>query len=130
MSTNERLIVVPTICVNRLPAGFAQRVKDEGGVLIKKTTSRDEILEAALGPLAPSPQLLAPPLAADFLALGYCYLQIELLTRQMRYSSNLDESYFKSTAVAAAVAAVEGNTELAREKLAACFSVLAEERDH
>ena len=32
--------------------------------------------------------------------------------------------------VAAAVAAVEGNTELAREKLSACFSVLAEERDH
>ena len=48
----------------------------------------------------------------------------------MRYSSNLDETYFKGTAVAAAVAAVEGNVELAREKLSACFSVLAEERDH
>ena len=64
------------------------------------------------------------------MALGYCYLEIELLTRQMRYSSNLDETYFKGTAVAAAVAAVEGNVELAREKLSACFSVLAEERDH
>ena len=71
-----------------------------------------------------------PDLTADFLALGYCYLQIELLTRQMRYSSNLDETYFKGTAVAAALAAVEGNAELAREKLSACFSVLAEERDH
>src|SRR5678816_1317431 len=66
----------------------------------------------------------------SFMALGYCYLEIELLTRQMRYSSNLDETYFKGTAVAAAVAAVEGNVELAREKLSACFSVLAEERDH
>src|SRR5205085_4250328 len=56
--------------------------------------------------------------------------QIELLTRQMRYASNLDETYFKSTAVAAAVAAMEGNEDLAREKLSACFSVLAEERDH
>jgi hypothetical protein len=43
------------------------------------------------------PTTLDPELAADFLALGYCYLQIELLTRQMRYSSNLDEAYFKGT---------------------------------
>jgi len=127
----ERLIVVPSICVQRLPTGFAQRVKDEGGVLIRKTSSRDEILKAALEPLAtPGNATEGVPCSADFLALGYCYLMIELLTRQMRYSSNLDEAYFKGTVVAAASAAVEGNSELAREKLAACFSVLAEERDH
>jgi alpha-mannosidase len=135
---NERLIVVPSVCIQRLPTGFAQRVKDEGGVLIRKTTSRDEIVAAALAPLAESRNAtegvpysaVDADLAADFMALGYCYLEIELLTRQMRYSSNLDETYFKGTAVAAAVAAVEGNVELAREKLSACFSVLAEERDH
>jgi alpha-mannosidase len=146
----ERLIVVPSVCVQRLPTGFAQRVKDEGGVLIRKTTSREEIVAAALAPLrensknprteeptepSPTPDSRPPTpvsddLAADFMALGYCYLEIELLTRQMRYSSNLDETYFKGTAVAAAIAAVEGNVELAREKLSACFSVLAEERDH
>ena len=131
----DRLIVVPSVCVQRLPTGFAQRVKDEGGVLIRKTSSRDEIVAAALAPLrdgteAGSSNTVADELAADFMALGYCYLEIELLTRQMRYSSNLDETYFKSTAVAAAVAAVEGNAELAHEKLSACFSVLAEERDH
>src|SRR5262245_4831604 len=92
----ERLIVVPSICVQRLPTGFAQRVKDEGGVLIRKTSSREEILKAALEPLD-APAALNPELAADFLALGYCYLLIELLTRQMRYSSNLDETYFKAT---------------------------------
>ena len=135
----ERLIVVPSICVQRLPTGFAQRVKDEGGVLIRKTGSREEILQAALEPLGMSPHgnateggnaIEGVPYSADFLALGYCYLMIELLTRQMRYSSNLDETYFKGAVVAAAQAAVAGNAALAREKLAACFSVLAEERDH
>src|SRR4051794_20589460 len=131
----DRLIVVPSVCLQRLPTGFAQRVKDEGGVLIRKTSSREEILEAALGENSQNqrteePQSVDAELVADFLALGYCYLQIELLTRQMRYASNLDETYFKGTAVAAAVAAVEGNSDLAREKLSACFSVLAEERDH
>ncbi|HEY2412159.1 MAG TPA: hypothetical protein VGI40_07950 [Pirellulaceae bacterium] len=128
----DRLIIVPSVCVQRLPSGFAQRVKDEGGVLVRTTNNREEIVAAALVGVGPSSEVrgLSPELAADFLALGYCYLQIELLTRQMRYASNLDETYFKTTAVAAAVAAIEGNEELAREKLSACFSVLAEERDH
>jgi alpha-mannosidase len=138
-----KLIVVPSICTQKLPTGFAQRCKDEGGLLIRKTSSREEILATALPalrqepenapspqPLAPSPTALDPDLAADFLALGYAYLQIQLLTRQMRYSSNLDETYFKNMVLAAAGAAVEGNTALAKEKLSACYSVLAEERDH
>jgi len=155
----DKLIVVPSICAQKIPTGFAQRCKDEGGLLIRKTAVRGEIVETALaalkaptsgrgevgpeGPAGPESQVddaltdLGPArqagptdLAADFLALGYAYLQIQLLTRQMRYSSNLDETYFKNTVVAAAVAAVEGNDVLAKEKLAACFSVLGEERDH
>src|SRR5262245_47243047 len=109
----DRLIVVPAVCLQRLPTGFAQRVKDEGGVLIRKTSSREEIVAAALESAAGTlrvPSALPdgngtrnvptafegtrrvpatkvdPELAADFLALGYCYLQIELLTRQMRYA--------------------------------------------
>jgi alpha-mannosidase len=126
----DRLIVVPTVCMSQLPTGFIQRCKEEGACLVRKPTKRDEIVSAALAFLGERKTPVADDLAADFLALGYCYLQIELLTRQMRYSSNLDEVYFKGQTVAAALAAVEGNTALAQEKLAACFSVLAEERDH
>ena len=125
----NRLIVVPSMCVSRLPTGFAQRVKEDGGCLVRKTNSREEIITAALAPLEDRPPPVDAELAADFLAFGYCYLQVELLTRQMRYSSNLDEAYLKGAAVAAAQAAVAGNHELAKGKLAACFSVLAEERD-
>lgn len=125
-----RLIAVPTVCVQRLPTGYSQRVKESGGCIIRGKISRQEIVDAALAFLGPRPNPVSDDLAADFLALGYGYLQIALLTRQMRYSSNLDETYFKTTAVAAAQAAVEGNETLAREKLSACFSLLAEERDH
>ena len=88
--------MVPSVCVSRLPTGFAQRVKDEGGVLIRKTGSREEIVQAALESLERSRNATegvpySADLANDFLALGYCYLMIELLTRQMRYASNLDE---------------------------------------
>lgn len=125
-----RIIVVPTVCRDRLPTGFAQRVKQDGGLLIRGKTSREEIVEAALAFLGDNQPRVEAELAADFLALGYCYLQIELLTRQMRYSSNLDETYFRGQVVAAAQAAVAGDEPLAREKLGAAFSVLAEERDH
>src|SRR5437773_1073666 len=86
----DRLIVVPSVCASRLPTGFAQRVKDEGGMLIRKTSSRDVILEAALAASRNATEgvpysEIDPELAADFLALGYCYLQIDLLTRQVRY---------------------------------------------
>src|SRR5438093_5593898 len=86
----ERLIVVPSVCVSRLPTGFAQRVKDEGGVLIRKTSSREEIVAAALEPLSPSdppPPTPAPPFSPPpppFLALPHRSLQTPPLTRQLR----------------------------------------------
>lgn len=127
----SRLIVVPSVSSSQLPTGFAQRVKQEGGVIIRKTLVRSEIIETALAGLASRVEgPVDQELVADFLALGYCYLQIELLTRQMRYSSNLDEAYFQSTVVAAAQALCRGENDVAKEKLTACFSVLAEERDH
>src|SRR5437763_4919196 len=61
----DRLIVVPSVCLQRLPSGFAQRVKDEGGVLIRTTSSRDEIVAEALGSTSTS---VEPNLATDFLA--------------------------------------------------------------
>ena len=68
-------------------------------------------------------------LAADFLALGYAYLQIELLTRQMRYMSNLDELHLERQAVQGAQAALAGDADLARQHLTSCFEVLLEARE-
>ncbi len=123
------LLVVPTVAQAQLPTGFAQRAKEEGACLIRKTMDRDEIVSQALESLDGG-AVVSKDLAADFLALGYCYLQVELLTRQMRYSSNLDQVHFGNQTVAAATAAVNGDEAAAREKLAICFDVLAEERDH
>ncbi|MEQ8788547.1 MAG: hypothetical protein RIC55_19715 [Pirellulaceae bacterium] len=126
----NKLILVPSVSMHEMPTGFAQRAKGDGANLIRKKLDRDEILKDALEELDGGDAGVPAELAADFLALGYCYLQVELLTRQMRYSSNLDEVYFNKQAMAAAEAAVAGDVDLAKEKLQACFDVLAEERDH
>jgi len=126
----DRLIVVPSVSVDRLAAEFPQRAKDEGACLIRRQQDRREILERAWAVFDGPGRDIDAELAGDFLALGYCYLQIQLLTRQMRYSSNLDNSRFNRQLVEGAKAAINGDMDLSREKLTACFDMLAEERDH
>lgn len=127
---SQMLIVVPGVSENELPTGFAQRARDEGACVIQGNLPRDEILRQALEPIAALAAGIDAELVADFLALGYGYLQIELLTRQMRYSTNLDELHFYNQAVAGAKAAAAGEVDAAREQLTACFDLLAQERDH
>src|SRR4051794_1070607 len=122
-----RLISVPNVAKDRLPTGYPQRAKEGGAVLLRNLVNREEMIAAALQPLEST--LISADLAADFLALGYAFLEVQLLTRQMRYSSSLDDVYFKSQVVVAAQAAAGGDETAARERLSACFSLLAEERD-
>ena len=129
-SLAERLLIVPAVSISQLPTGFAQRAKEEGGCLIRKISRREEIVAAGLEQLDGGAGVVEPDLALDFLALGYCYLQVQLLTRQMRYASNLDEIHFQNQVVTGAVAAMNGDGTTAREKLTACFQLLAQERDH
>jgi alpha-mannosidase len=124
------LILVPGVSQSELPAGFTQRAERSGACVICGKLDRNEMIETALGHMQGLEKDIDSELAADFLALGYCYLQVELLTRQMRYSSNLDEIHFQGQVVAAAVAAVKGDVDEARLRLQSAFDILAEERDH
>jgi alpha-mannosidase len=125
-----RLVVVPSVSESLLPGGFAERIAGEGGLLIPSHKDRRVILDQALAALPDEKRAVDSELAQDFLALAYCYLQVQVLTRQMRYSSSLDEVSFNTRLLAGAQAAMIGNEEEARSKLSACFSLLAEERDH
>jgi alpha-mannosidase len=122
------LIFVPPFCVDRLPAGFVKRVENEGGWLVSEATP-DAATARALAGLDEQPPLDSQ-LAADFRALGFCRLQIELLTRQMRYSVNIDETHFQNQAVAAAEAALAGDVPTSRAHLQQCFDTLYDARKH
>ncbi len=56
-------------------------------------------------------------------------MQEELLTRQMRYMSNLDEVHFQSEVVNAAKSAIEGDPTQMRASLQNCYDVLTEARE-
>jgi alpha-mannosidase len=125
-----RLIVLPTVGQDRLPVGFVARCKTDGAVLLRKFKSRAELVASALTALDSGQPPVPEELVADFLALGYCRLQVDLLARHMRYSSNLDEVYFNQQVVAAASAAVSGDEVGARERLTSCFACLYEARKY
>lgn len=126
----NRLMVAPAVSTHELPTGFPQRVKDEGGLLIRKKTDRDEIVQLALEALDDEHPPVDAETVADFHALGFAFLQVELLTRQMRYASNLDELHFNNLVERAAERAVAGDQAGTTEQLQACYDILTQERDH
>jgi len=123
-----RLIVIPKTSEPLLLAGWVSRAVQEGAHVVRKLDRRDEIVAAALAGLDPQPAL-DPDLVADFLALGYGFLAVELLTRQMRYMSNIDEVHLQNEAVAAARACLTGDAETTRRHLQNSFEVLVEARE-
>jgi alpha-mannosidase len=129
-SAANRLLIAPRPCEERLPAGFAERFQSEGGLLVRQYPHRDAAVEMALAGLDGGPPGVDSSLVADFLALGFCRLQVELLTRQMRYSTNIDESHFRRELLAAAAAALARDAAESRTHLSQCFDLLNEARKY
>lgn len=125
--TTNRLVMIPTKSQDLVPYGWIDEARRNGATVITEVTDRQDMLRLALQPLEAQP--VDPDLAADFWALGFCYLQIELLTRHMRHFGSTDEVHFQREAVAAARAAVANDPETARTRLKVCFELLTEARE-
>ncbi|MDH3718979.1 MAG: hypothetical protein OES79_12745, partial [Planctomycetota bacterium] len=125
------LVVLPQVCQHDLPGFWIDEVRGQGASVIEGgELARCQIVEQALGQLDQPSPISDTELVADFFALGLCHLLTEALSAQMRYDSILDTGRFQSLLVTAARAAVAAETDIAREKLGACFDTLAESKDH
>ncbi len=124
----SRLLVIPRPLHSSVQPRLAAEWEAQGMVPIYGETSRAQILQQLLQRLEPTSS--PPALADDFMALGYAYLQVRLLTRKMRYAVTLEESVLQANLVAGARAAVVGDTEAAQRQLQSCFDLLAQERNH
>lgn len=129
-----RLFILPTTTGCELAKGYGQRVKEGGGVLLRKLTTRDELVNAALAAWREQqeskPELQAVLRVDDFYALGLCYLWTELLTRRMRYMSIVDEARFSELALEAAHASATNDAAQTAEQLQAAFNLLLQARHH
>lgn len=126
---HDSLIVIPPCCESQLPTDWLHRAETAGARLIRGLKDRAAIVAAALR-AAEVDAAAAWPLAPDFHALGYCYFLVEMLTRQLRYMTNLDEVSFRIAALAAAHAAACGETAEAEKEIAQAFTLLQQAREY
>lgn len=152
----KRLFAVPHPSLSQLPDNYAARVEASEESTWLTGDSRQDMLESlALEPCLP---LTYPGQAGDesnraatdgdetdtetpasgartiderdFFAAAYASLQVQVMTRRLRYTSNLDEIHLQNRVVAAAKAFLAGEATEAIEALHDVFDCLAEERDH
>jgi alpha-mannosidase len=129
------LAVLPNVSRELIPEDLATRYSQVGGLLANAEgdwTQQQDRLLAALHPelQAAATAAVTATWRSDFAALGFAYLQVQLFTRHMRYTSNLDQLLFDQHAFQAAEAVLAGNAELAEQMLQSCFDQLGQERDH
>lgn len=130
------LAVIPRIAESTMAHELQLNLDQAHAVVITDCSDRGQIAASAIAANEPaaklSSKLMASDCAAlvdDFYAVGYAYLQIQLMTRQLRYSSNLDQTAFESALVSAATSACEGNQAAAAEHLTRCFDLLLTEKN-
>lgn len=126
-----RLLALPQNQLLSSPDLLEREVTNAGGQVVRDALTRDAFF-AQLGPefSASNASLQDQDLAADFFALGFAYLQVEMLTRHMRQSSRIQQTDFEQHLLQAARAAVQGEQDAARQGLQTCFDFLSQERDH
>ncbi len=133
----RRLITVPAPSVAQLPDHYEMRARESQECSWITGGCRDEMLsDEMIGSLelGDLPESLATQnrsvAVADFYAAGYASLQIQVMTRRLRYTSNLDEIHLQNRIVAAAKSFLQRDADAAVEALHDVFDCLAEERDH
>ncbi|MGE0377717.1 MAG: hypothetical protein AB7Q45_20080, partial [Planctomycetaceae bacterium] len=124
----DRLFVIPAAAQDWLPCQWIDHAREQGAVLVTGVHERGAMIAEALKPLGVADAADAE-LAGDFLALGHCHLQLEILTRRMRYFNELDQNRLQSEAVSGARAALVGDRQATESHLKTCFEMLLEGRE-
>lgn len=133
------LAVCPDTSRSKLPSDFEGTTQRAGGWLMSAGQSWRELQTSWITQLDPEKPVDLEKLGlgeklthwqTEFAALGYAYMQVQLLTRQLRYTSNLDQVLFDSQLHQAAQALLAGEEAECEKMLQSCFDQLGQERDH
>jgi alpha-mannosidase len=126
-----RLLVVPPSSESWLPSDFVERTS-EALAVVRGHEDRpalvNQLLEAAQVPPLELNADTQADTVADFFALGFCRLMVELLTRVMRYTTTIDETRLQADSLAAIEAALAHDTIEQEACLRRAFDLLCESR--
>ena len=126
---DNTLVLAPLACAEQLPLEITDAVEVGQSVIISGFAERAEFLSHDTFRKWIDPELDIE-LVRDFFALGYAYLQVQLLTRQLRYSTSINTTDFEEAVVAAALAVSKKDVPNATDGLQHCFDLIAQERSN
>ncbi|MCA9246740.1 MAG: hypothetical protein KDA42_06480 [Planctomycetales bacterium] len=126
---HDLIALVPGASRHELEPGWNDRAQQSAALVLEQFGSREKVVAQVFAAADTAPPEISADLVAEFWALAIAFLLVELLTRQMRYYSNLDEDRFRDEATKAAHAAVAGDENTVREQLQVCHDMLGESRN-
>ena len=140
----RKLIVIPPCAEYLVSRTWIKSAEAEGAIVIRHIADRDEILKIAFEKIgiSPSPSQEEESLtsqelsqtyddgAESFLAAGLGVLLEELITRKLRYMSNLDQVSFNTRIVDAAKAHMSGNVQEREKNLQKAFDLLTTSKEY
>jgi len=124
------VLLIPTVSKSSLHEGFAASAAASSAAMVAGQTDRDEIAERLTAVLDLRTDDAAKQWANEFYAVGYAWLQVQLLTRKIRYSSNLNQERFDSALIQSARAVVSNDYDTAEAELTTCYDTLMEEKNN
>jgi alpha-mannosidase len=127
---SESLVILPECSETLLPEDWSPDHAPDDCLLLRKIADRRLLIEAVQAKVDDFLSAVDSDLIADFFALGYCRLIVELLTRRLHYQSNLDETAFCESLLVAANATVAGDRESAIKFLQSAFDRLHDAREY
>jgi alpha-mannosidase len=124
------IAVVPAFLEKQISLSARHKLEDLGGTWFTGSSSRESSATGIIGLLGIDPSGIATDVVQDFYSFGYCYLQVQLMTRQLRYVSTLDTAIISEHLIAAAQAASTADESTCREMLQRGFDQLIQERSN
>ena len=121
----DSVLFIPTVSTSSLHEGFAASVATSSAAMIAGHTNRDEIAQRLIEVLGLRTDDTIKQWANEFYAVGYAWLQVQLLTRKIRYSSNLNQERFDSALIQSARAVVAQDYDTAEAELTTCYDTVS-----
>lgn len=129
-SPDQALVVIPECSEKCLPSTWLADLPPGHALVVRRYKNLEGFLAALQDAKAMPSEPVDSEIVAEFVALGYAYLQVELMTRQLRYMSNLDEIRFRDAVVKAAAAVFQGDSDQVTSNIQRGYDLLTESREY
>ena len=126
----HRLVIIPPCCESKVPRQWLKNAEESGAVIVRDKSTRGEIAAEALEKLGASPEGFDQDDVETFYALGYCHLASELISRKLRYMSNLDTQNFFKKIEEAVPRLRAGERDRYEKAIRRAFELLAESKTY